>query len=866
MTFLLTDTYFLATGYMINCCGVLDTWYYDADVENEEVELHVWRPTTGDNFRLISTTKHTANKDNKQTVTPVNFPLVLPGDRLGWYSTADVIGYKTGGNDANAIYLPATSVNTAGDVTWVGTTVSQEWAIGARLGEPSNPVYTGQTTGTIEDSASVNDIVTITVSFTDTDYLDIISISLPTPNTYFDVSDNGDNTATIKVKSSLIPLSGKTETLTVTAEDLCGHKVSQDIVISIINTPPVLTGLVSSIDTLEDVIFERELTKFTCTDSSTLDVSVSASPAHNPSYFYAKPTGVANEYGLYARSQLDKTKGQFDYYTQRDYTLTVTCTDDVDITTATVIVNLIQNTPPVIDNIPADGLLEDVSALAPNGTIVFTVDFHDDNDDTVDVAFTCIPANCPFYVLDSGEVMVIDDITQYPESGYDIFIGVADQRNFGINRTLSVRITDRNIPPVFLNLDNTETIDEGTAAGTSVFTVLAKDDDGDPYTFSWSEPNGGTSYFDLNPTSGLISTSVLIDYEDLPITPPFLFKVLVSDGQDTSTATLTLSIVDKNENLSLSSSTYRMDVLEWTVVDTILPIPGFLIIDVDTRDTYICTIDCGITYDGYYHINPGCNKTFAALAVASLYKLDEGMPTTVTCLFTVEDEFGYTDTATLVINILYGNDFTPVFSTDIYDFTVDPIAPSNTPVGTVIATDSDAVTYMEFSYSLVFNGVEEQYFKIDGSTGEIKTLKSMSACKCDDETFFLTVLATDDGGRVGTSTVQITVTDTNIFTDRYKTFWEDERNPVWFSILMLLIAITTVVTIYVCLNHVFMTSCCNLQCLTSTRRFNWRSYNRRESSPPPSPTPRRRNNKTKLISVRKAPQSHHSWQNDAYFF
>jgi hypothetical protein len=56
-----------------------------------------------------------------------------------------------------------------------------------------------------------------------------------------------------------------------------------------------------------------------------------------------------------------------------------------------------------------------------------------------------------------------------------------------------------------------------------------------------------------------------------------------------------------------------------------------------------------------------------------------------------------------------------VFSTDIYDFTVDPIAPSNTPVGTVIATDSDAVTYMEFSYSLVFNGVEEQYFKVINS-------------------------------------------------------------------------------------------------------------------------------------------------------
>jgi hypothetical protein len=54
----------------------------------------------------------------------------------------------------------------------------------------------------------------------------------------------------------------------------------------------------------------------------------------------------------------------------------------------------------------ADGLLEDVSALAPNGTIIFTVDFHDDNDDTVDVAFTCIPSNCPFYVLDCKSIFL----------------------------------------------------------------------------------------------------------------------------------------------------------------------------------------------------------------------------------------------------------------------------------------------------------------------------------------------------------------------------------------------------------------------------------------------------------------------------
>lgn len=62
-----------------------------------------------------------------------------------------------------------------------------------------------------------------------------------------------------------------------------------------------------------------------------------------------------------------------------------------------------------------------------------------------------------------------------------------------------------------------------------------------------------------------MTTSKLIDYEEFPATPPLLFTVFVSDSIDTSTATLTLSIIDKNENMNLSSSTYRIDVEEWTV-------------------------------------------------------------------------------------------------------------------------------------------------------------------------------------------------------------------------------------------------------------------------------------------------------------
>lgn len=63
--------------------------------------------------------------------------------------------------------------------------------------------------------------------------------------------------------------------------------------------------------------------------------------------------------------------------------------------------------------------------------------------------------------------------------------------------------------------------------------------------------------------------------------------------------------------------------------------------------------------------------------------------------------------------LVYGNNFKPAFTTDLYDFTVDPAAESNTPVGTVSATDGDAVSYGNISYSIGgITGSTVQYFKV----------------------------------------------------------------------------------------------------------------------------------------------------------
>lgn len=57
-------------------------------------------------------------------------------------------------------------------------------------------------------------------------------------------------------------------------------------------------------------------------------------------------------YSVFARSQAETTQGTFNYNDQRDYEITVRCTDGKDTVTSKMLVNLIQNQPPEITNLP----------------------------------------------------------------------------------------------------------------------------------------------------------------------------------------------------------------------------------------------------------------------------------------------------------------------------------------------------------------------------------------------------------------------------------------------------------------------------------------------------------------------------------
>lgn len=102
-------------------------------------------------------------------------------------------------------------------------------------------------------------------------------------------------------------------------------------------------------------------------------------------------------------------------------------------------------------------------------------------------------------------------------------------------------------------------VQENSASGTAVGTVKATDQDEDDLTFSITGGNNGEA-FAIDAASGAITvkTSSELDFET---NTSFTLVVQVSDGKETASANISISVVDESENLAplLDNQTFNID-------------------------------------------------------------------------------------------------------------------------------------------------------------------------------------------------------------------------------------------------------------------------------------------------------------------
>ncbi|XP_058154971.1 cadherin-23 isoform X1 [Dasypus novemcinctus] len=386
-----------------------------------------------------------------------------------------------------------------------------------------------------------------------------------------------------------------------------------------------------------------------------------------------------------------------------------------------------------------------------------------------------------FFAIDSarGIVTVIRELDYETTQAYQLTVNATDQdknRPLSTLANLAIIITDiQDMDPIFINLPYSTNIYEHSPPGTTVRVITAIDQDkGRPRGIGYTIVSGNTnSIFALDYISGALTLNGLLDRENPLYSHGFILTVKGTELNDdrtpsdaTVTTTFNILVIDINDNApEFNSSEYSVAITELAQVGFALPL-FIQVVDKDEGLNSMFEVYLVGNNSHHFIISPTSIQGKADIRIRVAIPLDyETVDRYDFDLFaneSVPDHVGY---AKVKITLINENDNRPVFSQPLYNVSLYENVTVGTSVLTVLATDNDAGTFGEVSYSFTD---DPDRFSLDKDTGLV-----MLIAKLDYELiqrFTLTVIARDGGGEETTGRVRINVLDVN---DNVPTFQKD---------------------------------------------------------------------------------------------
>ncbi|KAL3853661.1 hypothetical protein ACJMK2_017186 [Sinanodonta woodiana] len=346
---------------------------------------------------------------------------------------------------------------------------------------------------------------------------------------------------------------------------------------------------------------------------------------------------------------------------------------------------------------------------------------------------------------------------------YSLVIIVTDGGTPELTGTTYVTVTvlpANEYSPVFsaTSPSSTVTLAENTAIGTSVATVAATDADyGNDGAVTYSIAGGNlNNKFQINPTTGIISSALSLDYET---TTSYQLVIHAVDGGTTAitaSTTVTISVTDINDNKpTCTTSVISTSISETANVADL--VTTLTCSDRDVGNSISYSITSGNTGSAFR-----IDAATGAIAVNGALNYDS-LTQTYSLVVEVTDGTN-TLTVPVAISLTPVNEFTPTFSNSP-SLTV---AENESPGKSLITyTASDADYYPDGISSYTISAVSNSgsgKFMVNQLTGLI----NLATATLDYETlpagakyYEVIVIAEDGGGLKGTGTVTVSVTDVN---------------------------------------------------------------------------------------------------------
>ena len=347
----------------------------------------------------------------------------------------------------------------------------------------------------------------------------------------------------------------------------------------------------------------------------------------------------------------------------------------------------------------------------------------------------------------TGVITVNDRGLDYESRTFYSFFVQAEEVRSGLysQATVEVTVTDENDQtPTFSEALYIINVEETISIGAMILRVQANDSDTPPnaqLSFSLSSSN----FFRVNPETGEIITTHLLDYEEHT---SHQLTVRARDSGNPpleGSASVRIIVTNVNDNHPSFLSLSPLSISEGADPGTVLTFVRAT--DTDNDDITYSLVpysDEGYSNfellpNGLLRLNPA-NVSLTEIQYSLNISASDGKHSTY---------------ATLVINIDDINNHSPVFNQSTYITSIIENSASGVPLVSVSASDADRGINAEISYSLF-----DSTFHINTSTGLVST----SSVNIDRETtssYSLIVIARDGGGLTDTALVTVTVLDVN---------------------------------------------------------------------------------------------------------
>ncbi|KAK6172202.1 hypothetical protein SNE40_015917 [Patella caerulea] len=325
---------------------------------------------------------------------------------------------------------------------------------------------------------------------------------------------------------------------------------------------------------------------------------------------------------------------------------------------------------------------------------------------------------------------------------------------------LIIKINDANDhAPVFKQSQYSVSLPETSLPGSFVASVQATDQDSglnSDLVYSIEDGNA-LNWFGIDSATGLITIKNPLDHEKQA---KVHLNISAQDGGSqpfVSHASVVVTILDENDEIpTFNQSVYNLNMDENLNA-------GREVLAVQAEDG-----DNGINGSVSYSFHPDVDSLYPGTfrlntdlgIITALKSFDRETISSYKILLIASDHGNPSLSSTASINLMVNdlNDNAPQFYPEIIFGNVQESRPSGTEVVQVAAVDPDEAENGKITYS--FGSNDFNSFLIDSGTGSIRTTKQLS--RSTAQSYELTIIATDGGGRVSDKNAIVKVSVTNV--------------------------------------------------------------------------------------------------------